>query len=179
MKKKKKLDLYTFTKHQFAFKIKYYVNLDSLEILEEYDFSLLPKEQQERCELIPQPSLKQHIEFMKSFLQLEEYNKYSEILEEYLKEGKNSEGYKCNGDNVSDEIYGDTFFYMCNDKEIWEQYSVFRFNEAKKIAINFCKERNIEYYYKIPPKMSIKKERELIRKLLNDKDRMKFYEEHY
>lgn len=130
-----------------AFKSDYdfYVNLDTLKIIDEYDYINLFDEQKSYCILIPKYTYSQYVKTAKKFLLKKEYKKFYSILSEYIE--KEFELEKINGLAIIDEqkVYMSSFHTMCEDYDIWSDFLDYEYKELERKAIIWCKNKKLKF----------------------------------
>lgn len=104
------------------------------EIIDEYDYSLLSKNEKEQCIRIPKIGLKEQEQCIKLYMEKLNKKELDSKLQKYI------------------EILGKSimscFHIMAEDSGIWEDYLEYQDEYAKEFAKKICKEKNFEYYEK-------------------------------
>jgi len=165
-----------------AFKSDYdfYVDLDTLKVIEEYDYTKLLDIQKKHCLLIPKYTYFQYVQTAKKFLLKNEYKKYKPILDEYIEQDVQLE--KINNEVCTNEKmrYMANFHAMCEENNIWDDFFRYEYKVLEEKAIKWCKKNKLEYEMKKVKSIfegdNVEEEIEkLVDSMLKDKERMDYY----
>lgn len=148
----------------FSSFIDMYINKETGEIIEDYDYHILPKEIQKQYIISPKFTKKDVVE----------------IIDEYIKEN-NITTYTYNEDDDKDDII-QNFDYWLGDNNLLDNYIEFLRKKEYEIVSEWCKKNNYDYYYEIPARFK-KTEEELmddvIEQVMNmDPERLEYYRDY-
>lgn len=148
----------------FSSFIDMYINKETGEIIEDYDYHILPKEIQKQYIISPKFTKKDVVE----------------IIDEYIKEN-NITTYTYNEDDDKDDII-QNFDYWLGDNNLLDNYIEFLRKKEYEIVSEWCKKNNYDYYYEIPARFK-KTEEELmddvIEQVMNmDPERLEYYHDY-
>lgn len=154
----------------------FYVDLDSLNVIEEYDYISLDDNSKGNHILIPKYTYYQYVQMTKNFLRKKKYEKYKDILNRYIEEEiKVEKLYGIKNVEKSKRLMS-SFHTMCEDFDIWNDFLDYEFESLKRRAIRWCEKYKLDYEFMEKETSIDERELEnLVEKIITDKDRNNYY----
>ena len=154
----------------------FYIDLDSLKVIEEYDYMNLEDNSKGNYILIPKYTYYQYVQMAKNFLKKKKYEKYKDILNRYIEEEIKVEKLYGIKDVEKSKRLMSSFHTMCEDYDIWTNFLDYEFKSLKRRAIRWCEKYKLDYEF-------MEKEtfidegylEELVEALRKDEDRNNYY----
>lgn len=128
----RKVNIYHFVNSYFS-RNDHYVNTMAFKIVDEYGYTLLSKEIQKDCILLPKFKLEKQLEIAMNFLEKKENLFIKRELKGRL------------GKGVHDDIY--LIHNVLESYDRWGNFQDYEEEEIKKLGIKWCEKRSFDYYY--------------------------------